>query len=184
MNNQQLTDLQRKFLYEYLTDFNATQAAIRAGYSKKTAAAAASRLLRNVKVQEELQKLQKEIYSNSEIEIKNIIEHLADIAFYDVNDYLEVEEGIAMKLRDIEALPPCKRKAIKTIKNGKFGIEIDFCDRTKALEKLMDYFGISNGKGAENDDEDEQTGIVMLAERNEKPSDDDLLNENGEYIQL
>lgn len=184
MSNQQLTDLQRKFLYEYLTDFNATQAAIRAGYSKKTAAAAASRLLRNVKVQEELQRLQKEIYSNSEIEIKNIIEHLADIAFYDVNDYLEVEKGIVMKLRDIEALPSSKRKAIKTIKNGKFGIEIDFCDRTKALEKLMDYFGISNGQGAENDDDDEKTGVVMMPERNEKPSDDDLLNENGEYIQL
>ncbi len=184
MSNQQLTDLQKKFLYEYLTDFNATQAAIRAGYSKKTAAAAASRLLRNVKVQEELKKIQNEIFTNSEVEIKNIVEHLASIAFYDVNDYLQVAKGNVMTLKDIESLPSCKRKAIKTIKNGKYGIEIDFCDRTKALEKLMDYFGISNGKGSESGDEYEKTGVVMMPERNEKPSDNDLLDENGEYIQV
>lgn len=47
-----LTDKQKRFVEEYLVDLNATQAAIRAGYSAKTAEAQASRLLRNVKVQE------------------------------------------------------------------------------------------------------------------------------------
>ena len=47
-----LTAKQKRFCDEYLIDLNATQAAIRAGYSPKTAAASAARLLRNVKVQE------------------------------------------------------------------------------------------------------------------------------------
>ena len=47
-----LTVKQKRFCDEYLIDLNATQAAIRAGYSPKTAAASAARLLRNVKVQE------------------------------------------------------------------------------------------------------------------------------------
>lgn len=41
---------QKRFVEEYLVDLNATQAAIRAGYSEKTAESQASRLLRNVKV--------------------------------------------------------------------------------------------------------------------------------------
>ncbi len=47
-----LTAKQQRFCDEYLIDLNATQAAIRAGYSKKTAAQTAARLLTNVKIQE------------------------------------------------------------------------------------------------------------------------------------
>ena len=51
-----LTTQQELFCEEYLTDLNGTQAAIRAGYSAKTAAATASRLLRNVNIQAHIQK--------------------------------------------------------------------------------------------------------------------------------
>ena len=47
-----LTAKQQRFCDEYLIDLNATQAAIRAWYSKKTAAQTAARLLTNVKIQE------------------------------------------------------------------------------------------------------------------------------------
>ena len=52
-----LTPKQQAFSREYLVDFNATQAAIRAGYSEKTANEQAARLLVNVSVQAEIQKL-------------------------------------------------------------------------------------------------------------------------------
>lgn len=52
-----LTARQDKFSVEYLVDLNGTQAAIRAGYSPKTAEVTASRLLRNVKVQSRIQEL-------------------------------------------------------------------------------------------------------------------------------
>jgi hypothetical protein len=46
--NDTLTPKQARFVQEYLIDLNATQAAIRVGYSKKTATEQASRLLTNV----------------------------------------------------------------------------------------------------------------------------------------
>ena len=51
-----LTAKQQRFCDEYLIDLNGTQAAIRAGYSPKTATQAAARLLTNVKVQEYIAK--------------------------------------------------------------------------------------------------------------------------------
>lgn len=55
---KKLTDKQQAFIDEYLIDLNATQAAIRAGYSEKTAQEQSSRLLSNVKVQNAIQKAQ------------------------------------------------------------------------------------------------------------------------------
>ena len=55
-----LTNKQSLFVKEYLIDLNATQAAIRAGYSAKTAQEQSSRLLSNVMVQEATQKAQEE----------------------------------------------------------------------------------------------------------------------------
>ncbi len=55
MSNQKLTDKQAIFVKEYLVDLNATQAAIRAGYSAKTANEQGSRLLTNVSVQKLIQ---------------------------------------------------------------------------------------------------------------------------------
>lgn len=51
---------QKRFVDEYLIDFNATQSAIRAGYSKQTAYSQGQRLLKKVEVQEEIEKRRKE----------------------------------------------------------------------------------------------------------------------------
>jgi len=51
---------QSRFVNEYLVDMNATNAAVRAGYSPKTAKSQASRLLTNVYLKTEIQMRQKE----------------------------------------------------------------------------------------------------------------------------
>jgi len=56
-----LTAKQKKFVAEYVKDLNATQAAIRAGYSEKTANEQAARLLVNVSIQNALQATQKKV---------------------------------------------------------------------------------------------------------------------------
>lgn len=61
----ELTAKQKRFCDEYLIDLNATQAAIRAGYSAKTARSQGQRLLTNVDVQEYLQDFQKRIDQNN-----------------------------------------------------------------------------------------------------------------------
>ena len=55
MKNKDLVPRQKMFCAEYLIDKNGTQAAIRAGYSKSTAAEQSSRLLRNVKIKEKIE---------------------------------------------------------------------------------------------------------------------------------
>lgn len=66
-----LTDKQEKFCLEYMVDLNATQAAIRAGYSQKTAQQTGSRMLLNVVIQERIQELRKKL--NEPIEQKYVI---------------------------------------------------------------------------------------------------------------
>lgn len=60
-----LNPKQEKFIEEYLVDFNGTQAAIRAGYSRKTAASQASDLLKLPHVSEALARARKEQKANS-----------------------------------------------------------------------------------------------------------------------
>ena len=57
---EKLTPKQERFCAEYLVDYNATQAAIRAGYSAKTAGSAGNRLLKNVEVLTCVRAMQKE----------------------------------------------------------------------------------------------------------------------------
>ena len=75
-NTNELTPKQAAFVREYVIDSNGKQAAIRAGYSPKTAEAQASRLLRNVKVQAALAQLTKEIEEKSKLSVEYVLEGL------------------------------------------------------------------------------------------------------------
>lgn len=59
ISDAELSAKQKKFIVEYLKDNNATQAAIRAGYSEKTANEQAARLLANVSIAQEIAQKQK-----------------------------------------------------------------------------------------------------------------------------
>ncbi|MBA8838348.1 phage terminase small subunit [Ochrobactrum sp. RH2CCR150] len=79
-----LTAKQERFVAEYLIDLNATQAAIRAGYSEKTAQQQRSRLLLNVLVQEAIAKGREKTAAKLEITKERIVDELAKIAFADI----------------------------------------------------------------------------------------------------
>ncbi|MNC39968.1 Terminase small subunit [compost metagenome] len=83
-----LTAKQQLFVKEYLIDLNATQAAIRAGYSAKTAEQQASRLLSNVKVQEAIQKAMSKRAEKVEIKAERVLQRWIDIAFADPNEII------------------------------------------------------------------------------------------------
>ena len=63
-----------RFVDEYLVDLNGTQAAIRAGYSEKTAAQQASRLLRNVKVQQAITTSQKQLAEKGAWDVERLVD--------------------------------------------------------------------------------------------------------------
>lgn len=74
-----MTPRQQKFVQEYLIDLNAKQAAIRAGYSPKTAQEQASRLLSNVKVQNAIAAFMDNMTASNIANIQEIMEHLTAV---------------------------------------------------------------------------------------------------------
>ena len=72
---------QKRFCKEYVIDCNATQAAIRAGYAKQTAKQQGSRLLTNVDVSAEIERLSASVHKQLEISAERVLQELAAIAF-------------------------------------------------------------------------------------------------------
>jgi phage terminase small subunit len=75
-----MTPKQEMFIKEYLLDLNATQAAVRAGYSEKSAMEIGYQLLRKTSVQEAIQKAVNERTRNVEITTEWILQGIKDIA--------------------------------------------------------------------------------------------------------
>ena len=93
MENNEITNKQRFFVQEYLVDSNATQAAIRAGYSKKTAQEQGSRLLLNVMVQDAIQEAMKIRELRTEITVDKVLQELWAIAKADPNEIVELRRS-------------------------------------------------------------------------------------------
>lgn len=74
-----LTDKQTAFVREYLVDLNATQAAIRAGYSERTANAQAGRLLANVGIREAVENAQAKRARRVEIKAEDVLRGVIEV---------------------------------------------------------------------------------------------------------
>lgn len=86
-----LTPKQERFVDEYLTDLNATQAAIRAGYSQKTASRQAIELLQKTHVAAVVSERQKQISSETGITRNRIIQEMARLAFFNIKGLVDSE---------------------------------------------------------------------------------------------
>ncbi len=133
---------QLRFCQEYVVDQNGTQAAIRSGYSSKTADVIASRLLGKIKVQAVVQSLQVNIAKQLEIDSEDIAMEFKNVAFSNIVDYLNSD----FSLKDISRLPHFLSAAIESIKIRKVGnavyTEIKLFDKLKALEALGKHLGM------------------------------------------
>ncbi len=89
--DQGLTEKQALFVREYRVDRNATQAAIRAGYSAATAEQQGSRLLRNVQVSAAIAEQTKEQADRLEITAERVLMELARMAFFDARKLFDAD---------------------------------------------------------------------------------------------
>lgn len=140
-----LTPKQIRFIDEYLVDFNATQAAIRAGYKAKNAYQIGSENLKKPQIQAEITRRQEDLQNRTEISQDRVIKELARVAFANATDYVKVESG-GVHVRANSDLTDDQRAAIASIKRGARGIEIKLCDKIKALELLGRHIGMFNDK--------------------------------------
>lgn len=140
-----LNEKQKKFCEEYLIDLNATQAAIRAGYSSKTATEQASRLLTNVKVKKEIDKSMAERSRRTGINQDRVIQELARIAFVNPNNVIDVKNGSVKENAsedDLACIQSIKIKKSDTEKGLSEEKEVKLNDKMKALELLGKHLGI------------------------------------------
>jgi len=141
--------MQDVFVDEYLIDLNATQAAIRAGYSVKTASEQASRLLANVKVQTKIAKAMAERSRRTGVNQDRVVLELAKMAFVNANDLIDPESA---KVRegatedDLACIQSVKVKTSYTPSGGSVEREIKLNDKMKALELLGKHLGMWNDK--------------------------------------
>lgn len=160
-----LNERQERFCNEYLIDLNATQAAIRAGYSERTAAAQAARLLTNVNIQTYIQQRKQDRVERTEITQDMVLRELALIAFSNAADYAAVVERQAMiegvllfdddgnpvMYRTVEPvltaeLTENQKRALAVIKKGRDGFEVKPYDKVRALELLGKHLGMFTDK--------------------------------------
>ncbi len=151
-----LTPKQRRFIDEYLIDLNATQAAIRAGYSEKTAYSIGLQNLKKLEIQAEIQKRRNRLQNKLEITQERVLQELAAIAFANGADYAKVvNSGLlpTVEMIPTEELPPEKLPAIAGIKANQYGVEVKLHDKVKALELLGKYLGTFDGGPAQEQTE-------------------------------
>jgi len=108
-----LNDRQKRFVAEYLIDLNATQAAIRSGYSQKTANEQGARLLAKARIRQAVDEGQNRTLGKLEITRERVLEEIACLAYSDIADYVREDGTIDWPL--IKSLPRQKRVAIQKL---------------------------------------------------------------------
>ncbi|MER8797204.1 terminase small subunit [Mesorhizobium sp. M0984] len=160
-----LTPKQERFVTEYLIDLNATQAAVRAGYSERTANQQGPRLLENADVQAAIDNAKGDRSERTQVEAERVLKEIAAMAFYDPADLtieVEREDGeephpsivvdgrIIRGLRspaDILRLPEKVRRAIVGWgwdRNGNFTVKL--ADKSRALDQLARHLSLYNDR--------------------------------------
>lgn len=100
----ELTPKQQRFVEEYLVDLNATQAAIRAGYSAKTAQEQSARLFSNVMVQQAIQTQRTKVAERTMRTVADVMADIGRVRANAMQPVVDPETGIEGMLSHKEAL--------------------------------------------------------------------------------
>lgn len=149
MTSTVLTPKQQRFAEEYLIDFNATRAAIRAGYSKKGADVAGVRLLGNASVQAEIQVGRDQMTERAQLTADRVLKELSSIAFSDPRSVASWGPD-GMQLTPSGELTADQAAAIESIalteptgdSNGSRSVKFKMHNKLGALTALAKYVGV------------------------------------------
>jgi phage terminase small subunit len=169
------TDKHDRFIKEYMVDMNATRAAIRAGYSEKTAYSTGVQLLNKPGVKEKIEAAQKSIAEKLNITTERVLREYARLAFLDIRkafdadgtlkpiDELDDDTAAAISGIEVESLFEGRGGEREII--GKLH-KIKLSDKKGALDSLAKHLGIFS---------DGSLSVVVnnhLAEEDKKTLDD------------
>jgi phage terminase small subunit len=148
MAKRELSDQRQRFVDEYLIDLNGTQAAIRAGYSVKTAQEQSSRLLSNVMVQEAISKTMAERSKRTGVNQDRVVLELAKVAFVKMTDIVDSQGRIKSSALDddLSCIESMKYKKSVSDTGSMVEREVKISPKLKALELLGKHLGMWNDK--------------------------------------
>lgn len=141
-----MTKKQKRFVEEYLIDLNATQAAIRAGYSPDTAQVQGSRMLSNVMVSREIAKAMAERSRRTGVNADRVVMELAKIAFVNADDVIDAETATVKPDASRDDTAAIQSVKVKTFGEDGLEREIKMADKLKALELLGKHLGMFKDK--------------------------------------
>lgn len=135
--------LQARFVEEYLRDLNATQAAVRAGYSMRTARRQASRLLTKVDIAQAIQRAIAQRSERTGIARDRVLSEVGCLAFSNITHYTVDQDG---RLVPANGAPADAMKAVASFKSKRteFGVEfeIKLWDKPSALKLAGRHVGL------------------------------------------
>ena len=141
---------QEAFCQQYIIYLNGTKAAIKAGYSKKTANEQAARLLANVSIKDRIAFLQAELAERNKLKADDVINELKSLGFWNIKDFIGTDNAI----KDLSKLSRAKTKPVVGIKSrevrtklgetttSEFTTELKLADKRSALVDLGRHIGI------------------------------------------
>lgn len=156
-NMSKLTAKQARFVDEYLIDLNATQAAIRAGYSKRSAGQIGEENLKKPEIQKAIQDAQQKRSERTEITQDRVLQELAKIGFSNMMDYvtptdsgdlvtdfskLTRDQAAAISEVTVEEYVEGKGDAARDVKRVKFKLS----DKRAALVDMGRHLGMFKDK--------------------------------------
>jgi len=183
-----LSESQQRFILEYLKDGNARKAAVRAGYSPKTAKQQGSRLLTRVDISDAIQAGIDRHLAGLDLDVKRILEETGRVGISDLKDLFD-EGGHLLAPHE---LPDDVRKAVASIKVLRTQVqtetdgdsttttrldtvEVKFWDKLRALELLGKFKGLLRPKPVKGEAGDswEQVLVRMTARQkaDQSPAD-------------
>jgi len=140
-----LTPKQKRFIDEYLIDLNATGAAVKAGYSRKTAGFIGAENLKKPMIKEALKVAQENLSRRTQVTQERVIAELAAIAFSNIGDIVSwCPNGLSVKSADeltpeiLSAIADVSKSAVK--EGGM--VRVRLYDKLRALELLGKYLGL------------------------------------------
>lgn len=172
------TERMKVFCREYVIDHNGTQAAIRAGYSKKTAQEIASETLSKPIVKQYIRELEDEALKKHEITRDRVLKELAMIAFSNIANIASVEDttvvhkgekltGRTVVIKTTDELTQEMQRSISEVKATPDGITVKLHDKVSALEKLMRHLGLFE----KDNDQLNKTAIIKVGFANMKDTE-------------